>query len=62
MPSLKNYSTRSQMSLDIPLCRINKGQECMSFLGPKIWSNLSSNIKAAPTAASFRHSLKKNFK
>ena len=50
------------MSLDIPLCRINKGQECMSFLGPKIWSNLSSNIKAAPTAASFRHSLKKNLK
>ena len=27
IPSLNNYSTRSQMELDIPLCRTNKGQE-----------------------------------
>ena len=60
MPSLNNYNTRSQMTLDIPLCRTNKGQRCMSFLGPKTWNMLSSNIKAAATIASFTHSLKKN--
>ena len=49
------------MALDIPPCRTNKGQKCMSFLGPKIWNMLSSNIKAAATTASFTHSLKKKF-
>ena len=59
MPSLNNYNTRSQMALDIPLCRTNKGQKSMSFLGPKIWNKVSSNIKTAATTSSFTHRLKK---
>ena len=59
MSPLNNYNTRSQMTLDIPLFRTNKGQKFMSFLGAKIWNMLSSNIKAAATTASFTHSLKK---
>ena len=59
MPSLNNYNTRSQMALDIPLCRTNKGQKSMSFLGPKIWNKVSSNIKTAATTSSFTHCLKK---
>ena len=59
MPSLNNYSTRSQIALDIPLCRTNKGQKNMSFFGAEIWNMLTSNIKAAATTASFTHSLKK---
>ena len=59
MPSLNNYNTRSQMALDIPLCRTSKRQKSMSFLGTKIWNMLSWNIKAAPTTASFTHSPKK---
>ena len=35
MPSLNNYNTRSQMALDIPLCRTIKGQKSMSFLDAK---------------------------
>ena len=31
----------------------------MSFLGPKVWNNLSSNIKTAATKASLMHSFKK---
>ena len=46
MPSLNTYNTRSQMALDIPLCRTNKGRNSMSFLGPNIWNKLSSDIKA----------------
>ena len=59
MPSLNNYNTRYQMALDIPLCRTIKGQKSTSFLEPKIWNKLSSNIKTAATTASFTHRLKK---
>ena len=61
MPSLNNYNTRSQMALDIPLCRTNKGQKSMSFLGPKIWNKVSSNIKTTATKSSFTHRLKNKF-
>ena len=47
------------MTSDIPLCRTNKGQKSMSFLGPKIWNMLNSNLKAAANTASFTCSLKK---
>ena len=59
MPLLNSDNTRSQMALDIPLCRPIKGQKSMSFLGPKIWNKLSSNIKTAATTSSFTHHLKK---
>ena len=59
MPSLNNYNTRWQMTSEIPLCRTIKGQKGMSFLGPKIWNKISSNIKTAPTTSFFTHRLKK---
>ena len=58
MPSPNNYNSRSQVALDIPLWRTNKGQKYMSFSGPKIWNKLSSNIKTAATTASLTHHLK----
>ena len=59
MPSLNNYNTKLQMALDISLCRTNKGQKGMSFLGRKIWNKVSLNIKTAATTSSFTHHLKK---
>ena len=59
MASLNNYNTRSQMALDIPFCRTNKGQKTMPFLCPNIWNKLNSNIKTAATTASLTHHLKK---
>ena len=59
MPSLNNYNTRSQMVLDIPLCRTNKGQKDMSFLGPKMWNKVKSSIKTTATTYSFKRHLKK---
>ena len=47
------------MALDIPLSRTNKGQKSMSFLGPKVWNNLSSNIRTAATKASANWILQK---
>ena len=35
IPSLKNYNTRSQMALDIPFCKIIKGQKVCRFLNQR---------------------------
>ena len=40
-PSFLIHSTRSQMSLDIPLRKKNTGQKRLSFFGPKIWSKIN---------------------
>ena len=57
IPSPDNCNTRSLMALDIPLCRTNKEHKRMSFLGSKIFNNVSTNVKAAATTASFMHVL-----
>ena len=59
MPSLNNYNARSQIALDIPLCRTIKWQKSMSFLGPRIWNAFGSSIEKAATTASFTYRLKK---
>ena len=51
--------TLDWIALDIPLYRLNKGQESKPFFGPNTWNKLSSNIKTAANKASFMHSLKK---
>ena len=61
MPSLTNNNTRSQIALDIPPCRTNKGQKSMSFLGPKVWNKVNSNMKKAAITSSFTHRFKKKF-
>ena len=46
--SLNRYSTRSKMALDIPLRKTNTGgQQALSFLGPKIWTEISHSTKNA---------------
>ena len=60
MPSLCRYSTRSQMTLDIPLRKTNTGQKSLSFLGPKIRSKIGPSIKNVRTSSSFMHAITKN--
>ena len=57
MPSLNNYNNTVHMASNIPLCKTNKEQKSMSFLGPKIWHN--SNINTSTNTASLMHGLKK---
>ena len=59
--SLCRYSTRSQMALDMPLRKTNTGQKNLSFLGPKIWSNIGPSIKNVRTSSSFMHAIKKKY-
>lgn len=39
------YNTRSQMKLNIPLIKTNKGQQVLSFPGPKIWAKTKYSTK-----------------
>ena len=59
-PSLCRYSTRSQMTPDIPLRKTNTGQKSISVLGPKIWSKIGPSIKSVRTLSSFMHVVKEN--
>ena len=43
MPSLNNYNNWSQIVLDTPHYRSNKGQNSMPCLATKVWNKLSSN-------------------
>ena len=58
--SLCRYSIRSQMALDIPLRRTNTGQKSLSFLVPKMWSEIGPSIKNVRTSSSFMYATKKN--
>ena len=59
-PSLCRYSTRSQMTLDIPLQKTNTGQKSLSYIGPKKWSKIDPSFKNVRTLSSFMHAIKKN--
>ena len=50
---------RLDTPIDTPYCGTNKGQE-RSFLAPKIWIKLISNIKTATATASVTVGLKKD--
>ena len=39
----------------------NKGQNGLSYLGPKIWNNLHSDLKSAESVNSFKHKIKNKF-
>ena len=56
--SYSTYNTRSQMALDIPQRETNTGQQALSFLGPKTWTQISNSTKNIKTGASFTHTLK----
>ena len=47
------------MVLDIPLRKTALEQKNISFLGPKIWSKISNDLKAVKTTNCFTHGLKK---
>ena len=43
----------------IPLFKTSNGQKSISFRGPKLWNQLSSDVKLAPSLATFKRRLKK---
>ena len=49
------------MKLNQPYSRTNFAQKSFSYLGPKSWNQLPTDIKKKETVHSFNHSLKKHF-
>ena len=49
-----NIQTRSSGALDIPLCRLSKGQRSFAFSGAKLWNSLNDNIKSLKCPKNFR--------
>ena len=42
--SCDKYNTRSQMKLNITLIKTNKGQQVLSFPGPKMWAKTTYTV------------------
>ena len=49
----------TKADLRVPLFKTSNGQKSISFRGPKLWNQLSSNVKLAPSLAIFKRRLKK---
>ena len=45
--------------LRVPLFNTSNGQKSISFRGPKLWNQLSSDVKLAPSLAIFKRRLRK---
>ena len=58
-PLLNRCNARSQMTLDIPLRKVNTGQQASSFLSLKKCTKISHRPKNAKITAFFTHNLKK---
>jgi len=52
---------RFKFKLDIPFRKTTAGKKCLSYLGPKTWNSLSSEIKSTNNINTFKHKIKENF-
>ena len=52
---------RSKNKLNQPFRKSNKGQYGLSYLRPKIWNNLHSDLKSSESINNFTHKIKANF-
>ena len=48
----------SEADLRVPLFKTANGQKSISFRGPKIWNQLSSDVRLAPSIFTFKRRLK----
>ena len=59
---MSRASTRnSTMKLSQPLSRTSYGQNCVSFLAPSVWNNLSNELKRCTNLNTFKHKIKEYF-
>ena len=55
------YTRRSFNKLCLPNKNTTRGIKTLSYIGPRIWNNLSISLKSAPTINIFKHRLKYSF-
>ena len=58
-PNIRNR--RSTDSFVVPFCKKEIARKSISYLGSKIWNDLNQDIKALPSANSFKYALKGRF-
>ena len=49
----------TEADLRVPLFKTSNGQKSISFRGPKLWNQLSSDVRLAPSLLTFKGGLKK---
>ena len=54
-------SRRSKFRLKLQFRKSSAGQKCLSYMRPKIWNSLSSDLKSTNSINSFKHKIKDNF-
>ena len=52
---------RSKHRLILPHRKNNRGQKGLSFMGPKIWNNLHSELKTIKDVNTFKHKMNNAF-
>ena len=57
LTSMRLRNTKAD--LRVPLFKTSNGQKSISFRGPKPWNQLSTDVKLAPSLATFKKRLKK---
>ena len=59
--NIRHNTRKSTEMLNIPMKNTNLGQQGLSYLGPKFWNILPSNIKLSTSANSFKHAIKEDY-
>ena len=57
-PQLSNYSTRSQLDLDIPRLNLEFSKNNFFYSVAKTWNDIQLPIRTSPTIATFKRILK----
>ena len=52
---------KGYLRLEKPFRYTSSGQKGLSYIGPKLWNDLSFNLKACNGSNTFKHKLKEDF-
>ena len=55
----KHSTRKSHLRLELPFKNTSSGQNGLSYIGPRLWNNLSSELKLCNGTNTFKHKLKK---
>ena len=58
--ALHNYNTRFHNSVQTPFPNLSLYQRSLNYVGPKLWNNLSDQIKSSPNIYTFKRRLKQS--
>ena len=61
-PTKQSHNTRmSMLKLHLPFRTSNQGQRGLSYIGPKLWNKLPSELKSIESLNTFKHTIKEIF-